>query len=248
MKMNITASSRVGCVRSNNEDMILVSELLIRNGKMSRQVDSNDSDRYIIALADGMGGHSCGEVASAETLGNLKYYYSDLPKGLSPGDFNEAMNEWLISINYILEAKGVDDASCRGMGTTLVALAYYEKRFFWINCGDSRLYRLHDNKLQQMTTDHSLSNLMGVAEKHSPLITNCIGGGCKSSYIDLVECTKMVEPGDAFMLCSDGLTDMVDDQEIERLMVKGFDADALCQAAEDAGGRDNVSVILIRVE
>ncbi len=247
MKLNITASSRVGCVRSNNEDMILVGDLLVRNGKMSRNIDIADSDRYIFALADGMGGHSCGEVASADTLGNLKYYFSDLPKGLAPGNFNEAMNEWLRSINNILESKGMTDPSCRGMGTTLVALAYYEHRFFWMNCGDSRLYRQHDGKLQQLTTDHSLAALMGMTGKRSPLITNCIGGGCTGSYLDLVECTNMIEPGDAFMICSDGLTDMVDDEEIERIIAGDFDADALCQAAEDAGGRDNISVIVIRV-
>ena len=247
-ELNITASSRVGLVRTNNEDMILVGDLLLRNGKMSKHVETVDSDRYIIALADGMGGHAGGEVASAETLANLKYFFSDLPKGLSPGDFNETMNEWLRSINHILEAKGIDNYSYRGMGTTLVALAFYEHRFFWFNCGDSRLYRLNDGKLEQLTTDHSYSNLIGSKEKNSPMITNCIGAGCKTSYFDLVECSDKVMPGDTMMICSDGLSDLVEDKEIERLLVREFDANALCQAAEDEGGRDNVSVIVVKIE
>ena len=247
-KLNITASSRVGMVRTNNEDMLLVGDLLLRNGKMSKHADTGDADRYMMALADGMGGHAGGEVASADTLSNLKFFFSDLPKGLSPGEFNEAMNEWLRSINNVLESKGMDNYSYHGMGTTLVAMAYYEKHFFWINCGDSRLYRLHDGKLQQLTTDHSYSNFVGSTKKTSPMITNCIGAGCRTSYLDLVECTTQVEAGDTFMLCSDGLTDLVDDAEIERLLSGEFDADALCQAAEDEGGRDNVSVIVVRVE
>ena len=248
MKINITASSRVGLVRTNNEDMLLVDNLLLRNGKMSRTADTSFTDRYLLALADGMGGHAGGEVASAETLSNLKFFFNDLPKGLAPGDFNEAMNDWLRSMNNILESKGVEDPFYRGMGTTFVALAYYEHRFFWINCGDSRLYRLHEGELQQITTDHSYSNLVGSTVKHSPMITNCIGGGCKTSYLDLVECTSIVQPGDTFMLCSDGLSDLVDDREIERLLVGEFDADALCQTAEDEGGRDNVSVIVAKFD
>lgn len=248
MKINITASSRVGLVRSNNEDMLLVGDFMLRNGKMSKHADTNDTDRYIVALADGMGGHAGGEVASAETLANLKFFYGDLPKGLDPGHFNEAMNEWLHSMNHILEAKGVDNFSCRGMGTTLVALAYYEKRFYWINCGDSRLYQLQKGELHQLTTDHSYSVLMGSTVKNSPMITNCIGAGCRTSFLDIVEWTAFVKPGDTFMLCSDGLTDLIDDKEIERLLVGEFDADALCQAAEDEGGKDNVSVIVLRLE
>lgn len=247
-KLHITASSRVGLVRTNNEDMLLIGDLLLRNGKMSKHADTAETDRYVIALADGMGGHAGGEVASADTLANLKFFYNDLPKGLVPSEFNEAMSEWLRSINNVLESKGIDNYAYQGMGTTLVALAYYEKRFFWINCGDSRLYRLHEGKLEQLTTDHSYSNLIGSKEKNSPMITNCIGAGCKTSFLDLVECTDKVLPGDTFMLCSDGLTDLVDDEEIERLLKGEFDANALCQAAEDEGGRDNVSVIVARVE
>jgi protein phosphatase len=133
------------------------------------------------------------------------------------------------------------------MGTTLVALAYYNDEFFWMNCGDSRLYRLHEGTLVQITTDHSLSNLLG-NNKHSNIITNCIGGGCKNSYIDLVLCTPDVQSGDLFLLCSDGLTDMLPDETIERMLVEGSDATALCVAAEAAGGYDNVSAIVVRVE
>ena len=116
-----------------------------------------------------------------------------------------------------------------------------------MNCGDSRLYSLVNGTLTQLTTDHSLNNLLGHKE-HSNIITNCIGGGCTTSYIDLEEHTALAQPGTTFMLCSDGLTDMVSDKEIKRILTHGFVADALCQAAEDEGGFDNVSVIVARIE
>lgn len=247
LKLRITAASRVGCVRQNNEDMLLVGEWFVRNSKMTANVSTNETDRYIIALADGMGGYNGGEVASSDVLHNLQFFFSDIPSGLRPSDFNEAIYEWLESINHVIDAKGHSDPMFRDMGTTLVALAYYEGEFYWMNCGDSRLYRLHDGHLIQLTTDHSLSNLIGSSE-HTNVITNCIGGGCNSSFIDLLECTQDILPGDTLMMCSDGLSDMLSNEEIQRCLNEGYDASALCAEAEKAGGYDNVSTIVIRVE
>lgn len=245
--LNISASSRTGCVRENNEDMLLIGEWYIRNGKMSTTIQTFDSDRYLLALADGMGGHNSGEVASSEALHNLQFFFNDIPGSLKPGDFTETIFEWLGSINNIIESKGLVEPQYKGMGTTLVAIAYYDKEFYWMNCGDSRLYRLHDGVLQQLTTDHSLSNLLG-EEGHSNIITNCIGGGCKNSFIDLVKFTEDVLPGDTFLLCSDGLSDMLSDEEICQKLIDGYNADELCQDAETAGGFDNVSVIVVKVK
>ena len=244
--LNISASSKIGCVRANNEDMLLVGETTIRNSKHLQTVDTAHAGRYLMALADGMGGHNGGEVASEDTLQNLKFFFSDMPAGMDACAFNETICEWLKSINFLIAAKGRENEQCKGMGTTLVALAYYEGAYYWMNCGDSRLYHWHDGHLQQLTTDHSLNNLLGKAE-HSNIITNCIGGGCKTSYIDIKECTQLAQPDDAFILCSDGLSDMINDARINQLLTEGCDADDLCQAAEDAGGFDNVSVIIIRI-
>ncbi len=245
-KIDITASSRVGCIRENNEDMILVADTFIRNSKTSAHIDTTSCHRAILALADGMGGHNSGEVASSDVLHNLQFFFGDMPAGLSTCQFDETIVEWLGSINHIIEAKGIDAPQYKGMGTTLVALAYYEEKFYWMNCGDSRIYRLRGGHLQQLSTDHSLSNLMGLKE-HSNIITNCIGGGCQNSYIDINEFTADIQPGDVLMLCSDGLSDMIGDDVIERMLVQEADADALCQAAEDAGGRDNVSVAIATI-
>jgi protein phosphatase len=247
MIFNISVDSRVGCVRENNEDMVLVGEHFVRDGKLHVQVDLAEKDRYLIALADGMGGHNSGEVASSDVLHNIQFYYGDIPSGLAPGDLNESFCEWLESMNNTIDAKGRVDLELKNMGTTFVSLAYYEKEFYWLNCGDSRLYRMRDGKLGQVTTDHSLSNMMGTTA-HSNVITNCIGGGCKTSFLDMVQYTENVQPGDVFVLCSDGLNDMISDADIESILLSGKNASALCDAAIEAGGYDNVSVVVIRVE
>ena len=246
LKCNVSAVSRVGCIRDNNEDMILVGDKFIRDDSLMESLEVDSTKRFIWALADGMGGHNSGEVASSDVLHNLQFFFSDIPVGLQVENFNETIYEWLMSMNNILDAKGRVDPTLRDMGTTLVVFALYENNFYWMNCGDSRLYRFRNGKLEQLTTDHSLSNLLGEGG-HSNVITNCVGGGCDTSFIDIVQCTSEVKIGDVFLLCSDGLSDMVSDSTIEQLLCDGADASALCDEAENAGGLDNVSAMLITV-
>jgi len=246
MNLYVTAASRIGCVRSNNEDMILVGSSFIRNDAFSANIELEPQKRTLFAVADGMGGHKSGEVASSDALHNLHFFFNDIPAGLTAGEFNEMMVVWLDSINAIFDSKGRVDDRFKGMGTTLVGIAYYNGNFFSMNCGDSRLYRLRNGALQQLTSDHSLNNMLGTSE-HSSVITNCIGGGCTHSYMDIVKMTDDILPSDIYLLCSDGLSDMLNDQQIEVLLKSGANADALCHAAVEAGGYDNVSVCLIEV-
>jgi serine/threonine protein phosphatase PrpC len=123
----------------------------------------------------------------------------------------------------------------------------YGEKYYWVNCGDSRVYRLRDGELTQLSVDHSLINATG-SKKHSNIITNCIGAGCKSSYIDMYDMTSDFLPGDTYMLCSDGLNDMLPDSEIEELMNGNATAIGLCEAAIQAGGFDNVSTCVFHVE
>jgi protein phosphatase len=242
----ITAASRVGCVRNNNEDMVFAYDKFVRSEAYQTEFMTENVDRFVIALADGMGGHLAGEVASADTLENLRFFVSDMPKGLSVSEVNKTMEVWLESIHKIITSKGHADPSMEGMGTTLVAVIYYEGKYFWINCGDSRLYRLRDGKLAQLTTDHSLNTLRG-EKRHSNIITNCIGAGCKHTYMDMVEFTDDFRHGDVYMVCSDGLSDMVSDAVIKQMMINGSSANRLCEAAIEKGGFDNVSVCVFSV-
>ncbi len=246
ISLHITAASRTGCVRHQNEDMILVGNHFIRNDEFQAHVELTKSDRLLIAVADGMGGHNRGDIASSDTLNNLHFFFHDLPTGLEPGGFNEMIVDWLESINNFIASKGRADEQFKGMGTTLVALAYYEGEFYSMNCGDSRLYRLREGHLEQLTTDHSLSNLLGT-EKRTSVITNCIGGGCTSSYIDIVKMTTDIMLGDCYLLCSDGLSDMLKDENISAILSEGGEANELCEAAIAHGGLDNVSCCVIKI-
>lgn len=242
----LTAASRVGCVRSNNEDMILAYDKFIRSEAYQTEFMTENIDRFIIALADGMGGHQAGEVASADTLENLLFFINDLPKGLSSSEFNEMIMVWLDSVNQMISSKGLVDPSLSEMGTTLVGVTYYNGKYYWMNCGDSRLYRFRNGHLTQISIDHSLNNVQGI-KKHSNVLTNCIGAGCKSSYIDFYDFTDDFLQGDVYLLCSDGLNDMVKDADIESLLANGASANRLCEAAIEAGGYDNVSACVFTV-
>jgi protein phosphatase len=227
--------------------MVLAYDKLVRSDAYQTEFMTENNERFTIALADGMGGHRAGEVASEQTLSSLKFFIHDIPKGMSTGEFEETMVEWLNFINDSINRQGHSDPKLLEMGTTLVGIIYYCGKYFWMNCGDSRLYRLRDGKLTQLSTDHSLSNERGEA-KHSNIITNCIGAGCKDSYLDLYEFTSDFLSGDTYMLCSDGLNDMVPNEDIEKMMLEGRTANGLCEAAIEAGGFDNVSVCVFHVE
>lgn len=244
--IHISASSRTGCVRTNNEDMGLVDDVLVRDETFSETFETTPDNRLMLALADGMGGHNCGEVASNDTLVNLRFFFHDLPPTLDDQAFRQSLKDWLKSICMLIDLKGKTHDIYRGMGTTLVGMIYFSGRYYWINCGDSRLYRLHEGELTLLTTDHSLSNALGLTT-HSSQIVNCIGGGSTDSYLDIACITEDVEPGDVFMLCTDGLTDMIGDSHVRDLLKHGADADKLCAAAEEAGGYDNVTVIVAKI-
>ena len=245
--LDVSAASWTGRVRSQNEDMVLVDNRFIREDTYQTQIVLGREDRMMIAVADGMGGHNRGDIASNDTLRDLHYFFYDIPSCLNVNDFNEAMAGWLESINNYIASKGRADEQYKGMGTTLVGLAYYNNDFYSLNCGDSRLYRFRNHQLVQLTTDHSLSNLVG-DEKRTNVITNCIGGGSKSSFIDMVTMTNDIMSDDVYLLCTDGLTDMLSDKAISELLEGKADANNLCSAAIEAGGIDNVSCCVISIK
>jgi protein phosphatase len=227
--------------------MVLAYNRFVRSDAYLTEFDTSNTDRFIMAVADGMGGHQAGEVASETALSNLKFFLGDLPRNLSPDDFHKSLVQWLASVNQIVDSLGRENPSMREMGTTLVALLYYGGRMYTMNCGDSRLYRFRDGRLLQLTTDHSLNNMTG-QQKHSNIITNCIGAGCKNSYIDFDDITDDFLPGDKYLLCSDGLNDMLPDDAIRQQLADGATANQLCEAAIAAGGYDNVSACLLTVD
>ena len=207
----------------------------------------------VFAVADGMGGAQAGEVASRTVVDCLR---RGLPDGGSPEERLAALAE---EANGLIHRKAAEDEQRAGMGTTLTAAYVDEDAVSFGHVGDSRAYLFRDGKLKQLTNDHSLVGEMvrrgkltaEQAEEHPQrsIITRALG---PEPAVEVDHMTTFARDGDVFLLCSDGLTSMVPDEQIERTLADAPDlqaaGQALIDAANGAGGRDNITVILFRVE
>ena len=247
MKLRITAVSDKGCVRESNEDMVLVGKKLIRDNRLQGAVEpGKDNPIFIVAVADGMGGANAGEVASQMVLEMLREGLYGLETGLDDEALKAAIKTLGLETHQRVLHEGMADPAKRGMGSTLVGLFYYDGRLFLINAGDSRLYRFRNDILMQVSRDHSLRELSGNNETPSNVIINSFGGG-KAFYVDVEIASKKVLEGDIFLLCSDGVSDMLSDEEIEEVLAKEGFEDALLEASKNKGGEDNISYVMIEV-
>ena len=207
----------------------------------------------VFAVADGMGGAQAGEVASRTVVDCLR---RGLPDGGSPEERLAALAE---EANGLIHRKAAEDEQRAGMGTTLTAAYVDEDAVSFGHVGDSRAYLFRDAKLQQLTNDHSLVGEMvrrgkltaEQAEEHPQrsIITRALG---PEPAVEVDHMTIYARAGDVFLLCSDGLTSMLSDEQIEGTLADAPDlraaGHALIDAANAAGGRDNITVILFRVE
>jgi PPM family protein phosphatase len=207
----------------------------------------------VFAVADGMGGAQAGEVASRTVVDCLR---RGLPDGGSPEERLAALAE---EANGLIHRKAAEDEQRAGMGTTLTAAYVDEDAVSFGHVGDSRAYLFRDARLQQLTNDHSLVGEMvrrgkltaEQAEEHPQrsIITRALG---PEPAVEVDHMTTYARDGDVFLLCSDGLTSMLSDEQIGRTLTDAPDlraaGHALIDAANAAGGRDNITVILFRVE
>jgi PPM family protein phosphatase len=207
----------------------------------------------VFAVADGMGGAQAGEVASRTVVDCLR---RGLPDGGSPEERLAALAE---EANGLIHRKAAEDEQRAGMGTTLTAAYVDEDAVSFGHVGDSRAYLFRDARLQQLTNDHSLVGEMvrrgkltaEQAEEHPQrsIITRALG---PEPAVEVDHMTTYARDGDVFLLCSDGLTSMLSDEQIGRTLIDAPDlraaGHALIDAANAAGGRDNITVILFRVE
>lgn len=244
--LEIVSKSDTGRVRSHNEDSIAF-----------------DAEAGFAVLADGMGGYNAGEVASgiAVTLiaSGLKARLAQAAR-LDVRAAEALLRDQVQAANNAILNAAQRRPECEGMGTTVVAALFREGRVSVAHLGDSRLYRLREEKLALLTRDHSLLQEQidrgmltpeeAKVSQHKNIVTRALG----------VERNANVEvgtfdafAGDIYLLCSDGLNDMLDDEEI-RLAVQTLEsnvklaADQLVEVANENGGRDNVSVILVKVK
>jgi protein phosphatase len=208
----------------------------------------------LFAVADGMGGAQAGEVASAAAVAQLD---EGLPEG--GGSVEARLAELVAGANERVHALSQADVEKAGMGTTLTVVYLGEDDLAVAHVGDSRLYHLRDGKLEQATDDHSLVGELVRRGQLSPeeaedhpqrsIITRALG---PEGEVDVDHHTIAVNDGDVFLLCSDGLTSMISDDEIGEIVANGKSLEktgkALVKAANQAGGRDNISVVLFRAE
>ena len=247
-KITITGLTDQGVVRDHNEDTI-----------------GNNPDLGLAVLADGMGGHKGGEVASALAVDTILSSLSESLKNMAVSDTDENTGYTLASMaveKAIKEANSVIyQASCKnkhyeGMGTTIVVLLFYDNRFTVAHVGDSRLYRTRNNQLEQLTRDHTLlqelvdRGLYTLEEAREStkknLVTRAVGVS-ETVEVDITEDTAAVN--DIYLLCSDGLNDMIEDSLIEDT-INNYHSDLskvaaeLVNQAKQHGGKDNVSALL----
>ncbi len=248
LSLKISLDSDIGCIRTNNEDMILISGETYRDCHDAFSTVVQTQGRFVAAVADGMGGHNAGEVASELALNYFDNFIVNLQSGLSDKDFRYKLDEAIKRIHRNINEYGLTHPGCAGLGTTLVALLTYENRIYAINVGDSRIYRSRNGMLYRLTTDHSEQYRNNDSTIPSNLIYNCLGGGGESAFADVKELSSKVFENDAYLLCSDGLSDMLCDDDIEYSLNASGDVSALVALAKSKGGIDNISAIIVRIE
>jgi serine/threonine protein phosphatase PrpC len=231
VRLLVATRSDVGRVRPGNEDAFVVAD-----------------DLHLIAVADGMGGHQAGEVASEMAIALLL-------EGAHRGD---SIGDAIAGANDAVFAKASEDLSLRGMGTTITAAIVDGDALRIGHVGDSRAYLLRAGALRQLTTDHSvIAELIAAGElteeqaqvdPRRAMITRALG---IDSAVAVDVFTVDLAPGDRLLLCSDGLTTMVSDSAIAEILAEAdaLDdaADALVDAANAAGGADNITVVVADV-
>lgn len=245
MILEISAASDKGKIRNHNEDMILVERTLIRDEVMNTKVALSDDDAYVVAIADGIGGSNAGEKASEEALKYFCEKFYSTNKHDSFETLSKFIDEWATMVNSYFQGLENNEPSFKGLGTTMTGIIFGSKTIMLLNCGDSRVYRMRNGILTQLTTDHSLEQIThNQADKH--IITNAISADM-NIYFDKTDLTGKVFLGDTYLLCSDGLSDMLSDEQIETLIANKCKANEMVQTACDMGGKDNISVCIVNI-
>lgn len=235
----------IGCVRQRNEDMILLGGDFFRDQAQKTELELSDKARFAAIVADGMGGHKGGQFASEFVCNLFSDFIMEIQENLSEEKLKNLLKQWAQKTHEILIEKGYESAELKGMGTTFCGLFFYEKFVFLLNIGDSRAYRFRNGILKQLSTDHSMRQLTGDSSMPSNQIYNSLGAG-SSTFIDIKEISEQIFDEDIFLICSDGLCDMIGDTEIEQLLESSASAEKLVDAARNAGGKDNISVVLLK--
>jgi serine/threonine protein phosphatase PrpC len=242
VELKVGARSDVGMIRSGNEDNFFAEA---------------DERRGVFVVADGMGGHAAGEVASEMAVQIVARNLLGLATVLDRAAA-EKLEQAMRDANRAIYDRMLAEVDKQGMGTTASVLVLSDNQFLIGQIGDSRIYLLRDGALTQLTKDHSyvqeqvdaglLTPEQARYHPYSNVITRCVGAS-ESVEADIYE--GEMKPGDVFLLASDGLTGMVDDRRLQAMLLArsgpGRIVDALIAEANGRGGLDNITAIVIQV-
>lgn len=267
--LTVRAAGRTdrGRVRTNNEDHFLIAELakLLRVERSSAPEPSEQTGRihgHLFLVADGMGGHAGGEVASRITaatieeclLNSLSWFLR--PRGPEGHEFVQHLQGAVHEADARVLQAARQRPELTGMGSTLTLALTVGRTLFVAHVGDSRAYLLRDGRLHRLTRDHTLLNELAERGELLPgqagsqrlrhVITNAVGGS--DSGVEVEASRVDLHPGDRLLLCTDGLTDLIGDEAIASVMEAHPDSqaacDALVSAANARGGTDNVTAVV----
>ena len=269
VQVDVSALSHTGLLRENNEDQFCVTRMsrvyeTLRTSLPAGDVPERAEEvNYVMIVADGMGGHAAGELASRLAISALVGLALELPYWIIKLDSEEASKELkhraralVQEVGEIVFKRGHEDASLRGMGSTLTAARSLGRDLLVFHVGDSRAYVLRDGCLHRLTKDHTYAQMLVdcgrlgssdvAASGVGHVLTNALGGS--TEHVDVDVDLVRLEHGDRVLLCSDGLSDLVDDETISRTLAGSASSNDACaklvQLALDRGGRDNVTVVV----
>lgn len=228
-----------GRVRSHNEDSVTILK--------------NDSGEYLLVVADGMGGHRKGEVASSIVVSHLGKRFNDTPSIGTKLDAVNWLNDNINEINQAILLYGDENVDSKGLGTTVVVALLTKNYLIFGNIGDSSGYVIKNNKLHKVTHDHTLVNLLvdagNLTEDEAKIhpkknVLMRALGAAEKCELDIFDVDMGV---DAIMLCSDGLTNMLTDDQIEKVLIDEEleteeKVEKLIMKSNARGGNDNISI------
>lgn len=219
---------------------------------------SAEPDLGFFALADGIGGRKGGEVAAQETIKviskeirRLSLFSNNFQETI---DFSRGIREAIESANSVVHSMSCENEHLQGMGSTLCCLLSTPQLVYYAHVGDSRVYRFRENRLSPLTYDHSLfARWLAKNQRNTPsppknIITRAIGMAKKVN--PEIACSPS-QPGDLYLLCSDGLTDAVENDELQRILSEGVSLQEISQkmiiSAKNSGSNDNITVLTVRI-
>ncbi len=266
VKLSISGETSIGHVRSENEDSFIVAKYdqsgnITEFGERMLSTINCDDTSVLIAVADGLGGHAGGAIASQAAIGSISTFVKQqIERGLlNDTPHCEILSEAVQACHREVSQLGLSQPGLEEMASTLTAGWIESDNLYVIHVGDSRAYLLRRGDLRQLTTDHTLANkiaqgLSDDADKEmyrrwSNILWNTIGGSKQSPDPEIT--VQELVPGDQILFCTDGLSNSLDERDIQRVMTELSTPTDQCQElvelANELGGRDNITAIVLHV-